>query len=95
MLHLAILMDGMDANTWLVTCDVSEEGENGGTSSVHGFPNVGTRPAHDSLPDGLTTFAGTQTRGFKYTHTSIGSIWAVQHTLVTHAVYFILKQQKI
>lgn len=58
---------GMDANA-LVTCVVSEEGENGGTSSVHSFPHICARPADDGLPDWLTTFAGAQTGGFKCIH---------------------------
>lgn len=88
----------MDANTWL-TCVVFEEGEDGGTSSVHSFPNIGVRPADDSLPDWTTTFAGTQTKGFKYIHATIEHgghaiyAWAV-HTLLTPHVYFLLKQQK-
>lgn len=99
LLHLAILIHGMDANT-LITCVVFEEGEDGGTSSVHSFPNICARPADDSLPDWSTTFAGTQTKGFKYIPASVvrrGHViyaWAVL-TLVTHDVYFLLKRQKI
>lgn len=65
MLHPVILIHGMGANT-LVTCVVVvvEEGENGGTGSLHSFPNICARPANDSLPEWSTTFAGTQARGF-------------------------------
>lgn len=95
LLRLVVLIRGMGANT-LVTCVVCEEGENGGTSSVHSFPNICARPADDSLPDWSTTFAGTQTRGFKYIHASI-----VHHgryiclgSAHPRCVFFLLKQQK-